>query len=293
MTVEELLNRVDAPATEVPARNWAMNALMVLGDLEGAKTQATAALAPAERLRHRTLVSVALWANAPVAYIEGDWKAGRNFTDRGLAVAPQEIIFLCYRALIEYQVGDFRQGGAFLEQLVDALLPIPAHSPERLSWLAIVIPKVAHICGVAGRLEVAQAAAQAVLSSRSILPLTNYVAGTALGLMAVLREDAEVARVQYERLKSLRGAEWHGFMSSDHLLGLLAQTTGNLDQALAHSSRTACPSAAVPATDQSWRGPATTTLSCCSSGVPRATPPRLLPRWKSPGPFPVSWACAH
>ena len=70
----ELLDRIDDPGSEVPARFWATSASLVLGDLQGAKAHASAALAPAERLRHRFWLSVAFWSIGPVARMEGDWE---------------------------------------------------------------------------------------------------------------------------------------------------------------------------------------------------------------------------
>jgi DNA-binding CsgD family transcriptional regulator len=54
-----------------------------------------------------------------------------------------------------------------------------------------------------------------------------------LGLLAVLRADRAAAEEQYEALEP-----WRELMlmatSSDHVLGLLAHTMGNLDRAVAH-----------------------------------------------------------
>jgi hypothetical protein len=55
-----------------------------------------------------------------------------------------------------------------------------------------------------------------------------------LGLIAALREDAAAAQEQYEALGSTRIGESLGIMCTDRLLGLLAHTMGNLDQASAH-----------------------------------------------------------
>ncbi len=127
-------------------------------------------------------------------------------------------------------MGDYSQGEAFLEQMVEAMRPNPGSS----SYLAVVIPMVAYITGMASHLEIARTAAQVVLSSASPFPLIKLWTRTGLGMMAVVQEDAVAAQEQYEVLRSVRVAEWYGIMATDRLLGLLSQTMGNLDLAAIH-----------------------------------------------------------
>jgi hypothetical protein len=94
---------------------------------------------------------------------------------------------------------------------------------------------VACITGVFDRLDIAQAAAEAVLSSPSATPLLSLHARTGLALLAVLRRDVASAREQYAALEPKRGIMLQGGESAtDHLLGLLAQTIGWLDKAAEH-----------------------------------------------------------
>ena len=53
-------------------------------------------------------------------------------------------------------------------------------------------------------------------------------------MLAVLRGDVNTAGVQYEALEARRGIVLPHGIAIDRLLGLLAQTVGNLDQAIAH-----------------------------------------------------------
>ena len=73
---------VDAPQPEVTARYYATQSLIPKGDLKEAQRQATAALAPAERLRDRWL-GLALAVNGLLSIMEGDFEAARDFSDHG------------------------------------------------------------------------------------------------------------------------------------------------------------------------------------------------------------------
>ena len=91
------------------------------------------------------------------------------------------------------------------------------------------------IAGVADHLDAARAAAEAVLSSPSSMPLWTHGSGAGLGLIAVLGADAKMAEEQYFALQSSPAMMEISFViSSDRLLGLLSQTIGNLEQATVH-----------------------------------------------------------
>ena len=96
---------------------------------------------------------------------------------------------------------------------------------------------VATITGKSDRLSVAEEAAQVVLQSTDTGGFGELVlfARTGLGLIAVLKNDAEVAREQYSSLEPFRGLMvMLGGMANDRLLGLLSRTMGDSDQATAH-----------------------------------------------------------
>ncbi len=99
-----------------------------------------------------------------------------------------------------------------------------------------MIPAVARITGVASRFDAAEAAAETILSSVSITPLITSLARTGLALMAVQRGEVLEAQEQYTALEPARGIEVTVILGIQPkgLLGLLAQTLGNLDQASDH-----------------------------------------------------------
>ena len=100
---------------------------------------------------------------------------------------------------------------------------------------ALIIPLVARTTGVPDRFDIAQDAAETVLSSPSGTPHYATYARAGLALLAVLRGEADPAGEQYQALKSGRGRMVQlGFIGVDRLLGLLAQTMGDMDQAVLH-----------------------------------------------------------
>ena len=84
VTVREALRSTDEAAEEVPAGHWASNSATVLGDLEEARKIAEAALAPAEKLRHRVTLTIALYTNALMSHMAGDFKEARDLSGQAL-----------------------------------------------------------------------------------------------------------------------------------------------------------------------------------------------------------------
>jgi len=231
----ELSQRVDDPHAEFEARELAGQALNCMGEAEKARVHASAALALAEKLRQRYALSFALALNAQLSARQGDWKSARDFSDRGLAVDPQEFRLIAPRIRLEYEVGQFNEGTAYLDRLLEVVGPIGPQATYRDAIKAVVIACVGSITGVAERFDDAEAAAKAVLSSPAIEHGWRLFARMALALMAVQRSDVQGAAEQYAALESQRGTmPWGGFVATDRLLGLVAQITGRLDRAIAH-----------------------------------------------------------
>lgn len=92
---------------------------------------------------------------------------------------------------------------------------------------------VARLTGSAERLDDAQQLAESVLALPSDIPSYTNMARAALALVAVERGDGEFARIQYAALHRARGLMVH-YVSADRLLGLLARTMGQVNQATIH-----------------------------------------------------------
>jgi DNA-binding CsgD family transcriptional regulator/tetratricopeptide (TPR) repeat protein len=236
LKVIELARTADEPYAEFAAHRYAWNALGWMGDLDGLRRHAVAQLALAERLRERSLLGLAFLSNANTCRLEGNWQAARAFSDRALAVGPREPRPLSTRVQVEYQAGEFNQGGLYLEQLQEVMRQSPPGPTYEYASPAAVIPLVARITGEFDRLDIAQAAADTVLSSPSATPLASSVARTGLALLAVLHSDVAAAQESYTALEPRRGMLLAPIfsMSADRLLGLLSTTLGRPEQAMAH-----------------------------------------------------------
>ncbi|MCH8108139.1 MAG: response regulator transcription factor, partial [Chloroflexi bacterium] len=152
----------------------------------------------------------------------------------GLEATPGNPAILAYRVLLEYETGESVQGEVYLERLLEAMRRT---GPEQLLAAGLTcqaIPAVARITGVPGRLEIAEAAAQAVLSGQAATPIFVLQAKAGLALLAVQKGDQSAAAEHYAYFLGHRSTMiWTG-SSADRLLGLLSQTMGNMDQAAAH-----------------------------------------------------------
>jgi DNA-binding CsgD family transcriptional regulator/tetratricopeptide (TPR) repeat protein len=220
---------------DLTSSSWAARCLAILGSADEASLHAAASLATAERLRDRFAIDTALLDMGDLSLLRGHWEMARGYFDRGLEVSPGDTRLLYHRAVLEYEVGDFQQGGIYLESLMEAVRstpPIPSHD---YAGLALTIATVAYLTGETGRFDVAEAAANMVLSSPTAPPRLVHLARVGLGLIAIQRGDIAAASRQYNALQSIRGMMLQSsFICFDHLLGLLAETQGDLDQTMAH-----------------------------------------------------------
>ncbi len=197
-------------------------------------------LEPAERLRDRFWLSSALSLNGALCQMVGDWHTAREFSNRSIAVSS-DYGNRSIRAVLEYQVGDFAQGSMHLEQLLEVVRRTPPGPSAPHAFPALVVAAIARITGLPDKLEVAEAAAQNVLSYPSVTPLIARAAVSGLALLAVVRKDVVAAKQQYDSLQR-QGTEVTGLtpftsvgiISFKRLLGLLAETMDNLHQATAH-----------------------------------------------------------
>ena len=228
----ELTGLVDNPLAEMMANHWARYAVEAMGgDEKVIRQHSDAALAAAERLHDRVWLPLVLGFGSLFHGSWGQWQTARELSDRGLALAPRNPSILASRILMEYQVGDFEQGEVYLERLMDVMrVAVPGSvAAVRIAW---VIPEVARITGGSERFEVVEAAAEAVLSSPSVTPYMASFARVGPALIAIQRANATAASEQYAWLQVYRQPQPE--FSTDRLLGLLAQTMGNLTQAISH-----------------------------------------------------------
>ena len=230
----DLISRADDPRTEVAVHFYAVWILRTVGDLDGMRRHGAAGLAVAERLRDRFWLGRLLGVNILDAQRTGDWEGARDLSNRALEATPLDILILGPRAQLEYEVGNFDSGKEFLERAEESIaLTVPRASDQL--YRAFGIALIARITGLSDRLDVAEAAAEAVLASPEGATLRWAMSARAtLGLVAVVRGDGTAAEELYNTLVSSLDGPPEVLISFQRLLGLLSQTMGNLAQAMAH-----------------------------------------------------------
>ena len=197
----------------------------------------TAALSDqAERLRDRYWIGLASNMNSAISAAQGDWRATRAHIDRGLEVFPTYPGLLGTRALLEHQLGETELGEVHLERLLTGWRSVGAGVLGLQSDPVLVTAFVARITGNSDRFEFVQEAAGQVVTSPRSSPREVVSAKAGLGLIAVSAREASVARAQYAALEPHGGtmSGYVGLVSTDRILGLLAHTMGNLDDAATH-----------------------------------------------------------
>ena len=223
--------------TEMSARMYTSDALENVGDSEVARRHIEAALSLAEQLRDHNGLRMALRRSAGNSALAGDWSTALNFVDRGLDAVPEDSLLLAVKMMINYEVGNFAEGGAILDQLLDVSRRSQATWSSEQIVPIVAIPIIARITGVAGRAAIAQEEAHHSRFSEG-MPFSGYQASAmSLGLLAVLAKDAEGVKEHYVSLEPFRGRMTFGSnlgMQVSRLLGLFAQTMDNLDQATVH-----------------------------------------------------------
>ena len=117
----ELAHKTDDTLTEVAVAWPVAWSLISMGDFEAGRRHGSSMLDLADRLRHRSWLAAALLTNMMLCRLEGNWQAARTFGDRGLVAAPRDSRIRFVRTLIEYEIGDSREGEAHLASLLEAM----------------------------------------------------------------------------------------------------------------------------------------------------------------------------
>ena len=185
-------NEYELDSYDRPHRS-AARALLALGDIEAAEPHAAAYLAQAEQHHDRFTVIQALHLNEVLAYLKGNMEIAREFSDRGLALDQHDIRILNSRAILEYEVGEFGRGDAYLDRLLEVMYLTPPGHGHVYAVVPLVIGIAAQITRDAGRSDIAMAAAEPVLSSPSLGSEDASYARTGLALLAVEQGDRAAA----------------------------------------------------------------------------------------------------
>jgi len=212
--------------------------LISLGDPEKAQSYLQADVAIAERMRYRLALFYAFSHSEGLFLSLGDWESSREAMEGTLRLNPNSAGTLARLSLLEHTLGHFDQGNAYLERLQEVISLVPANWSQTYALVApcAVIPQIGYITGSAEHFDFARAAAQALFSSPYRTPLHTWKASLGLGLMAVQQGDRAAAQEQYSilhasRPPSLALVDAYYSLPTDRILGLLAQTLGDLDKA--------------------------------------------------------------
>ncbi len=235
----ELAQLANDPHAEAWPRFLAAFVSIVKGHPSAAMSHAGEMLSLAESLRDQGLLAMACCANVAVSLHKGDWISVREFADRGLAVDPRLSWILGMRVVAEIQVGDTDEVEVYMQRLIDVMRTTPPGPSVEYQSPAWVIPVATLVTGDDSRFDVAEHAAQAVLSSPSCTPkLALLRFGQAL--ISVHRNDATSAEINYTDLLAFREGMPEGEPllvvgpCVSRVLGLLAHTMGEPDQAVEH-----------------------------------------------------------
>jgi tetratricopeptide (TPR) repeat protein len=227
----ELALLVDEPVSKLRGHYWAGFSLLCgVGDVAGARSHASQMLTDAEQLRDRLWISQALFLQISIFSLIGDWENALEHSDRCITRFPNNAVVLAQRSLIEYELGNPSQGQVYLERHLQSIRTGRLDSAALLAFINLTVQ-----CTARDHLEETRERAQAMLSSSQNFPAAQASARCALGLIAVHSGDGPAAGEEYRYLAPHRdSAFWRLDRVVDRLLGLLAHTMGNLDQAAAH-----------------------------------------------------------
>jgi DNA-binding CsgD family transcriptional regulator len=234
LSATELTNLVDDPYAAFLAHYSAFLCLWMMGDLGGMQQHAASTLTVADRLRDRYSMAAATWFLEWPILLEGNWNAARDYNERSLAAASSPMFPLSTRAKLEYEIGDFVQGDAYLERLMDTI-DLVACGLFECSYFSLTIPAISRITGAIDHFDRARKAAEDTVSAPYAFPMVTLLARVGLATMAVQRGDSRAALEQYAALEAKRGPVLYtGWLCLDRLLGLLAHTMGNPDTSAEH-----------------------------------------------------------
>jgi DNA-binding CsgD family transcriptional regulator/tetratricopeptide (TPR) repeat protein len=232
--VLELAGRVDELHWHAYASYRAAFALIHAGRIEEANEQVQDNLAAAERLRDRGLLADALYVNALLAQVRGQWEEARAQTDRGLALAAGHLPLLNVRAVLEYETGNDVAGGQFVQRLIDADRDAQPY-PLAGVFTAVTLSQIAYVTNGMTDTEPAIRAARALLAKPSAGRNALVSARMAHALLAVLEADVDECETDLDALapfESVMPTQWA--LATGRVLGLLAHTVGQNRRAWNH-----------------------------------------------------------
>lgn len=176
-----------------------------------------------------------------MASLTGDWDSARRTNERIMEIAPGDFESLAPRIALEIESGDLVAGNDYIRQVIELAEKYEAEV-ESISffafargWSALVLARSARVMGDARYNETAQMYARTAIASPAILPMAEIAANVALAMLSVASGNPSDATEYYGAITdSVQGSMVGTEVSGDRVLGLTAQTMGDLNKALRH-----------------------------------------------------------
>jgi DNA-binding CsgD family transcriptional regulator len=194
-------------------------------------------LTVAERLRDRGLLGDALYINALLAHLRGQWEEARAHSDRGLALAVGHLPLLHIRAVLEYETGNDVAGGQYVQRLIEIDRNAQPY-PLAGIFTALALSHIAYITNGMTDAEPAIAAARAVMAKPSAVRNAVVQARTGHALLAVLDANVDECETDLEALAPFESVmPTQSGLTTGRVLGLLAHAVGQKRRAWNHFDR--------------------------------------------------------
>lgn len=156
-------------------------------------------------------------------------------SERALTEVSNPTLVLEDLILLEYEVGDFASGQKYLDQLMEIAGSVQPGMPAfEFGMAGMVLSLTARTANNMDQLTLVESTAKTALASRTTPPTGTERAKTGLAMLSVLQNDPVAAAQYYSEFATRNGMELFFAISSDRLLGLLAQTMGNPGQSANH-----------------------------------------------------------
>lgn len=242
----EISHRIPDLLRITAAHHLAQEALIARGAFSRGHRHAINGLAAAEKVQDRFWLMLSYAANHRYRIARGDWRGARDFSDRGLALGPNDPFLLANRARLEYETGNPAVGETYLRRYVERLKREVEAPPDREAHqdasVASVVPLICRLVEASEWLDLAETAARALLDSSRVSTEWRFRAASCLGLVAAVRGDSGGARECYAHLSEMLNPDPENaivfcrgsltFVQAQ--LARVAQTAGELGRAIAH-----------------------------------------------------------
>ena len=239
--VIELSTTINNPLVESMSRMVRAMRHSNAGEREEAEAEAKRALEAAHRSGDsERMATVNLWHESAMFYY-GEWELARQYGKTALEHWPRDPRALGFLVLIEFHVGDYAQGEAYVAQFRDLDSGV---SLEEGGWLhsgvsAAIYPELARISGKSTYLEPAKQSASRLMGISGSTHAARLVGLTAMAWKAIWEADRLSAKTIYGELGPIGHVNWAygcrlGYATLPGVLGLLAAAAGRSEEGEEH-----------------------------------------------------------